>query len=86
MVASSLDEADRDATIRASHDAGQQAVGEPSGSPIIAIGGRGLFGPVLRPLPRGDEALRIFDAVRVLAGAPAFSEMKRARGGAPDPG
>jgi hypothetical protein len=29
--------------------------------------------------PAGDEALPLFDAVRLPAGVPAFSELKRAR-------
>lgn len=81
-----LDDAGLDDAVRASHEAGQAAVGEPSGSPVLQVAGRGFFGPVLTPLPRGQEALDLFEGLRLLASSPSFSEVKRARSGAPDPG
>ncbi len=69
-----------DDDIRASHVAGQQRVGTDSGSPVLAVGdGPGFFGPVVVPIPTGDDALALFDAVVLLSGVPAFSELKRAR-------
>lgn len=63
-----------------SHQAGQASAGQESGSPILAIGGRpGWFGPIVVPIPTGDEADRLFDAVVTLSEVPSFSELKRAR-------
>jgi hypothetical protein len=82
-----LDDASHDAAVRASHAAGQSAVGEAVGSPVLQLdGGRALFGPVLTPMPRGPEALELWDALTVLARWSSFSELERARSGGPDPG
>jgi len=78
-AAAAVDDESLDATVRVEHEAAQAAVGDASGSPVVAVDGRGFFGPVVVPIPTGDEALRLFDAVRLLAGVPAFSELKRAR-------
>ncbi|MGW2642835.1 mycothiol-dependent nitroreductase Rv2466c family protein [Streptomyces sp. NPDC001348] len=77
-----------DAEVRASHERSQTAVGEESGSPVIAVpdgtGGRRAFcGPVLTPIPRGEEAARLWDALMLAASVPAFAELKRARSGGP---
>lgn len=69
-----------DAAIRASHDEGQARVGTESGSPITAIGdGFGFFGPVVVPVPEGEAAEKLYDAIRLLSSVPEFSEFKRAR-------
>ncbi|MEW2623938.1 disulfide bond formation protein DsbA [Streptomyces sp. NPDC048106] len=69
-----------DAPLRASHRAGQEAVGEEAGTPVVTVDGAGFFGPVLTSIPRGEEAVRLFQAVRTLAGTAAFGELKRSRG------
>jgi 2-hydroxychromene-2-carboxylate isomerase len=69
-----------DPAIRKSHDEGQARVGQESGSPITAIGdGPGFFGPVVVPVPEGEVAEKLYDAVRLLSAVPEFSELKRAR-------
>jgi hypothetical protein len=66
--------------LAASHAAGQERVGQESGSPITAVdAGPGFFGPVVVPVPGGDEAVKLFDAVVLLSQVPAFSELKRVR-------
>ncbi|MGW7059937.1 mycothiol-dependent nitroreductase Rv2466c family protein [Streptomyces sp. NPDC054904] len=45
-----------------------------------AAHGVGFFGPVLTSIPEGDEAIRLFQATRTLAGTGAFAELKRGRG------
>jgi 2-hydroxychromene-2-carboxylate isomerase len=79
-VAAAVGEEARDAAVRASHEESQAAVGQESGSPVVRLGGVAWFGPVVAPAPTGDEALRLFDAVRTLATVPSFSELKTSRG------
>jgi 2-hydroxychromene-2-carboxylate isomerase len=79
-VAAAVDDEDRDKAVRASHEEGQAAVGQESGSPVVRLGGVAWFGPVVAPAPTGDEALRLFDALRTLATVPTFSELKTSRG------
>jgi hypothetical protein len=79
-VAAAAHEEKWDGVIRASHDEAQRRVGTESGSPVIALdGGRGYFGPVVVPSPSGAEADRLFEALRLLASVPAFSELKTGR-------
>ncbi|WP_371591727.1 mycothiol-dependent nitroreductase Rv2466c family protein [Streptomyces virginiae] len=69
-----------DAALRASHQAGQEAANEEAGTPVVTVDGTGFFGPVLTSIPRGKEAIRLFQATRTLAGMGAFAELKRGRG------
>ena len=63
-----------------SHYEGQDRVGTEAGSPIIAFGDApGFFGPIVVPVPEGEAAEKLFDAVRLLSAVPEFSELKRAR-------
>jgi hypothetical protein len=72
------DDTSLDDAIRDSHAAGQARVGTESGSPIVAFGeGPGFFGPVVVPVPDGESAEKLFDAVRLLSAVPEFSEIKR---------
>ena len=68
------------AAVSKSHAQAQALVGQESGSPILSIdGGPGYFCPVVAPIPAGDEADMLFDAVVLISQVPAFSELKRAR-------
>ncbi|HKT03039.1 MAG TPA: DsbA family protein [Rugosimonospora sp.] len=74
------DDASLDKAVRESHEAGQARVGTESGSPILALGdGPGFFGPVVVPVPEGEAAEKLYDAVRLLSAVPEFSELKRSR-------
>lgn len=78
-VAAAVDDPDRDAAVRADHHAAQAAVGDTAGSPVTALAGRGFFGPVVVPVPMGEQALTLFEAVRLAASVPGFSELKTRR-------
>ncbi|MEV1320128.1 DsbA family protein [Micromonospora arborensis] len=72
---------DVDPQMRASTARAQQLVGEDLGTPTVVVDDVAFFGPVLTSIPRGEEALRVFDGARLLAGCRSFSELKRARSG-----
>lgn len=55
-------------------------VGRDVGTPIITFGGdspASFFGPVISRIPRGEEAVRLWDAVETIARTPGMSELKR---------
>ncbi len=68
-----------DELLRASHHAGMEPVGADVGTPVIHIGGKALFGPVITPAPKGEAAGRLFDGVALVTEAEGFFELKRSR-------
>ena len=69
----------RDDDLRRSHHEGMDPVGDEVGTPVIRINGKSLFGPVISPAPKGEEAGDLFDGVVKVTAYDGFFELKRTR-------
>lgn len=76
---SQLDEVLRDRT-----QAALSRVGLDVGVPVTVIDGVASSGPVLGRIPRGDDAVHLFDALVAIAQQPAFVRLERSRTGSLD--
>ena len=68
-----------DDALKASHHEGMDPVGDEVGTPVIRINEMSLFGPVISPAPKGEQAGDLFDGFAKLTAYPGFFEAKRTR-------
>ncbi len=68
-----------DDELRRSHHDGMDPVGDDVGTPVIHLNGMALFGPVISPAPKGEQAGDLFDGFAKLTAYPGFFEAKRTR-------
>lgn len=71
-----------DAYVRADTDLAFSRTGEGVGTPIITFhpgqtGEGSFFGPVISKAPKGDDALKLWDAIEYIATTSGMAELKR---------
>lgn len=81
-LASATEDASVDELLAAETDLAISRTGDDVGTPIITWDlarpeTSSFFGPVLSRIPRGEEAVRIYESVRQLALTPGMAEIKR---------
>ncbi|HRA76413.1 MAG TPA: disulfide bond formation protein DsbA, partial [Propionicimonas sp.] len=64
-----------DGALRASHHEGMDPVGDEVGTPVIRVNGMSLFGPVMSPAPKGEEAGGLWDGFVKVVAYPGFFEL-----------
>lgn len=83
-----MDDESQDAGIVSSTETALERTGRDVGTPILtfhpgAENEGSFFGPVIARIPRGDEALRLWNAVEIVATTPGVAELKRSLRGSP---
>jgi len=78
-LADAAESTEYDEAVRASHKDGMDRVGYEVGTPVISVDGTSFFGPVVSPIPRGEDAARLWDGVLLVAKTDGFFELKRSR-------
>jgi len=78
-LAEAMDSDAYDEALRASHKDGMDRVGYDVGTPVISVNGVSIFGPVVSPIPRGEDAAKLWDGVLLVTQTDGFFELKRSR-------
>ena len=81
LAAAALDES-HDPYIRSETDLAFERTGKDVGTPIITFhpgqsDEASFFGPVISTIPRGDAALKLWDAIEIVATTSGMAELKR---------
>ncbi|MEU0494017.1 hypothetical protein [Mycobacterium sp. NPDC006124] len=79
ISAAVLTDTSLDELVAKSHAAGQAALGETGGSPIVSVDGHAFFGPVLTSVPTDDQTAPLFTALATLAATSSFTQLQRPR-------
>lgn len=79
VSADALTDSSLDEMVAKSHAAGQAALGETGGSPIVSVDGHAFFGPVLTSVPTDDQTVPLFTALATLARTSSFTQLQRPR-------
>lgn len=87
-LADEADDEAMDAFLRSETQAALSRTGADVGTPILTFSPgaedeASIFGPVIARIPRGDEALKVWDAMELLTRTPGFAELKRSARSAP---
>lgn len=87
-LAQAADSTEYDPQLRTSHERGIALVGSDVGTPVIAVPGPhgdpvAFFGPVVTPMPLGQDAATLWDGALMVASIPGFYELKRTRDAEP---
>lgn len=86
--ANGADNEDFDAILREETNLAFARTGKGVGTPILtfrpgAANEGSFFGPVISQIPRGDEALKLWDAIETIATTSGMAELKRSLRSAP---
>lgn len=81
-LADAADDDAWDSVLREESAIALRRTGRDVGTPILTFDPgtdreSSFFGPVISNIPRGDDAVRLWDAVRTLAATKGFAELKR---------
>jgi hypothetical protein len=86
-IASAFEDSTHDEVIRFETEAALSRTGKDVGTPILTFNPKAaneasLFGPVISKAPKGDEAVKLWDAVQTIAES-GVAEIKRSLRAAP---